>query len=271
MFWRGDDKLLVRYLLGELSEGRRVRLEEELVASEDCHQRLLLAEDELVDAYVRDELSAARRARFETRFLMSAEQKSRIEIARDLKAVGEKVAEHEPEIGPGLSSRKELGKWLVSFGARPAFAATAAALLVVAVLVLPPPPENPQLDGTQLSAVMLMPSVRSETVELPRLELAKDTRVVELEAWVEDKRLYRSFRALLQTSRGETLWRSKDDPKVFSTETDATIRLSLPATVFERSTGSANAARHLLKLEAVDFTGRLEVIGEYEFEVIELL
>ena len=68
MFWRDDDRLLTRYLLGELSGSRQTRLEEKLLADEGWYERLLIVEDELIDAYVRDELVADKRSRFEARF-----------------------------------------------------------------------------------------------------------------------------------------------------------------------------------------------------------
>lgn len=82
----GDEQLLTRYLLGELPEEERSRLEAEYFADPGLFARLLAAEDDLIDAYVRGALSAEAQARFEERFCRSGEQVQRIAFASALKA-----------------------------------------------------------------------------------------------------------------------------------------------------------------------------------------
>jgi anti-sigma factor RsiW len=82
----GDEQLLTRYLLGELSEEERCTLEAEYFADPELFARLLSAEDDLIDAYVRGELSGEMRARFEERFRGSGDQLQRIAFASALKA-----------------------------------------------------------------------------------------------------------------------------------------------------------------------------------------
>jgi len=75
---------LVKYLLGELPEEERDRLESEYLANPQLHEQLLATEDELIYAYVRGQLSFDRRASFERLFLESEDRRSRLDFARAL-------------------------------------------------------------------------------------------------------------------------------------------------------------------------------------------
>jgi len=81
-----DDALLVGYLLGEVSEQQRTRVELEYLKRPDALERLAAVEHELIDAYVGDELPADRRRRFEAVLLPSAAIQRRVEFARQLSA-----------------------------------------------------------------------------------------------------------------------------------------------------------------------------------------
>lgn len=76
-----SDQLLHRYLLGDLSEEERTRIEERVLADEDYYRHLLIIEDELRIAYARRSLSAADRQRFEERFLIFADEQDKVETA----------------------------------------------------------------------------------------------------------------------------------------------------------------------------------------------
>jgi len=81
------EKVLARYLLGELSEAEQVRLEERAFADPRLVAEIAGVEDDLIDEYVRGELSPAQRRRFESRFLASAARRQRVEFARALSRV----------------------------------------------------------------------------------------------------------------------------------------------------------------------------------------
>jgi hypothetical protein len=76
--------LLKRYLLGDLPDEEKERLEERCKADETLNEDLRTAENDLIDAYVCQELSVPQRRQFETRFLNSPEGRVRIEVARML-------------------------------------------------------------------------------------------------------------------------------------------------------------------------------------------
>ena len=77
-----DDELLVRYLLGELPDDERERLQDAYFTDDVLFARLLVAEDDLIDAYVRGTLTEAQRRRFEQRFGPSPAQARRLKFAR---------------------------------------------------------------------------------------------------------------------------------------------------------------------------------------------
>ncbi len=77
-------KRIMRYLLGELSEEERSRLEEEYFADPAFFQEVRARRNDLIDAYLRGELSGDERAQFETFFMASPRRRKRVEFARTL-------------------------------------------------------------------------------------------------------------------------------------------------------------------------------------------
>ena len=76
-----DKTLLMRYLLGDLPEPDRERLEEQYFVSDDSWEALRAAEHDLIDAYVRGELSQRQREQFESYFLTSSRNRQHLELA----------------------------------------------------------------------------------------------------------------------------------------------------------------------------------------------
>jgi len=64
-----DTRLLIRYLLGDLGEEEKEKIEERYASDDSFYFKLLATEDELIDAYVLGQISADDRARFEQAYL----------------------------------------------------------------------------------------------------------------------------------------------------------------------------------------------------------
>ncbi len=79
-----DQKLVVRYLLGQLPEEEQQRLEERAFSDQEYLRNVLAVERDLIDEYVRGELSAVERQQFEKLFLASPERRRKVEFARAL-------------------------------------------------------------------------------------------------------------------------------------------------------------------------------------------
>lgn len=79
-----ENKLINRYLLGELSEDELAQVEERYFADEDFFARLVDAENSLVDSYVRGNFSVVERGKFERQFLTTPQRRQKIKFAQSL-------------------------------------------------------------------------------------------------------------------------------------------------------------------------------------------
>jgi len=140
------------YLLGELSEKERARLEEEYFADDALFEEIRVAETELIDSYVRRRLSDTERSRFEARYLAFPELRKRVDLARVL---AEKADSAGTPIG-GRSVRwwqwSPEGRWWP----RPAMVAAMAAVALLVVVVgawwLAKTPTRPETTTARLEA-----------------------------------------------------------------------------------------------------------------------
>ena len=106
---RSEDKVMVRYLLGELPEKEQVALEELCFTDNDTFERMWASENELVDDYVRDRLQGPERDRFESHYLASPVHQRRVQAAKFL--LGAAATPELPQ--PSLAER--LKQWLGGF------------------------------------------------------------------------------------------------------------------------------------------------------------
>jgi hypothetical protein len=82
-----NEKLIARYLLGDLPEDQQVAIEDRAFADKEYLASITAVENDLIDEYVRNELSQTQRQRFESRFLVSAERRKRVAFAKALAGV----------------------------------------------------------------------------------------------------------------------------------------------------------------------------------------
>jgi len=131
-----NEKLIARYLLGELSEKQQVEIEDRAFADKEYLAGITAVENDLIDEYVRQELSEKQRQQFEKRFLASAERRKRVEFARALAnvvveaPVAEKIS--RPVAHSAASWRVSLQTFVSGLNpaARIAFAAAMLLLLI---------------------------------------------------------------------------------------------------------------------------------------------
>src|SRR5262245_42673804 len=102
-----NEKMLIRYLLGELSEAEQLNLEERFFTDDEFYAQLLACEDELRYDYARGTLSKSERQLFERRFLTSPEARRKTQLAQavlarlDARSVEEAQAQRrEPKKSP---------------------------------------------------------------------------------------------------------------------------------------------------------------------------
>jgi hypothetical protein len=105
-----NEKLLVRYLLGDLPEEQRLQVEGLFLGDDQHYERLLALEDELFYDYTQGRLSLGERAQFEEQFLASGPNSKRALIASALvRKISEAAPGETPE--PGLAERDRRFGW----------------------------------------------------------------------------------------------------------------------------------------------------------------
>jgi hypothetical protein len=82
-----SDKLIARYLLGELPEEQQIEIEDRAFQDQEYLATITAVENDLIDEYARQELSETERRKFEARFLVSAERRKRVAFAKALATV----------------------------------------------------------------------------------------------------------------------------------------------------------------------------------------
>src|SRR5947209_4000978 len=87
-----DDRLLIGYLVGSLTEQEAERLDELSVADDQVAADLHAVEHDLVDAYVRGELLGDTLRRFEAHYLSSPDARAKVTFARALLKYQERAA-----------------------------------------------------------------------------------------------------------------------------------------------------------------------------------
>ena len=129
-----DDRVIARYLLGELSEEEQTQLEEHAFSDPDYLQHVRAVEKDLIDEYARGELSGTARPAFERRFLASEHRRRQIEFARAFaKVAAEGSATASSEVAPAA-----ITSWWNSFlvfrrGPHLAFRFSLAAIAIVVI------------------------------------------------------------------------------------------------------------------------------------------
>jgi len=129
-----NEKLISRYLLGELPEEQQVEIEDRAFSDREYLASITAVENDLIDEYVRGELSAHARQRFESRFLASAERRKRVEFAKALRTVtSESTAPERKLVQPATtwSWRESLYAFINGLNPAARLAFVAATILVV--------------------------------------------------------------------------------------------------------------------------------------------
>src|SRR5438128_1340351 len=95
---------LRQYLLGQLDDGAREKIEEDLLANQELFEELQVIEDELIDDYVNGSLSTGNRSQFEKHFLSTNDRREQLSFGhtlhRYLKSKSATVATEREEVKP---------------------------------------------------------------------------------------------------------------------------------------------------------------------------
>jgi hypothetical protein len=289
------DEAAVRYLLGEMKEEEKTALEQGVVGEEDSFEQVAAVEDELIDDYLSGALTAEERDRFEKVYLGSSERRERVEFARALhRRLSEKsrtspVAPFSPRVPRPFNTL--LAAAAVLFGAIGLyFAWTSIELRRENGSVSRRDQDlSRQLSEVQNRADRLQRDLERQQTEMARLSeqlanlqsqaakavsfvltggLVRDggtLQTLQIPAGIETVRLtlplsdasYVSYRAVIQTPEGKTVWKGDAAPTVPGAR-------SLLFTVPARALASGD---YILSVAGITASGRSETAADISFRV----
>src|SRR5690242_6419872 len=125
-----SDAALRQFLLGDVGDEERQRIESSFLTNAQARDRILTAEQDLVEDYLEDSLTPADKEKFLSLYGSTPEQQQKLRITKSIKdwaAAEQKVT----SIGPATTSYwKRLRERL---GPKPMFAIPLAATAVIAI------------------------------------------------------------------------------------------------------------------------------------------
>lgn len=255
-----SDEVLVRYLLGGLSDEESERLDERSVTDAEFADRLRSVEHDLADAYVRRELSAADREEWERRYLVSERGRQDLDLAQALLARERRA----PAVRYGTSFTWGL--------------AAAAALLVTTVVAYfavvhrsSPVPvsasiapaagqaSTPSAAPLRIAALTLTPMTRS-LAEEPSLQLSAATEQVQLTLILEPNDFQRYDVAVRDLSTNGIVWRAAGVPAATPMGATRALVISMPASALQ-------SRRYLITVNGAR-SRSADIIGTYPLRIV---
>lgn len=214
------DLLIRRFLLGEVDDEERQRIEGLFIADPEANQRLLIAEDDLIENYLEDSLTPLECEKFLAQYGNTPSQRRRLRIVKSLREYGLASA------GPARAASPPIPKWRMFLSGlklrNPNFFVPLAAALTIALVVgivwlvelrnkraqesnqrvaiereladLNAPSSARQVTPSIVLPPVSLRSVQSQSEITP----GDDTRVVELQLLWAQKERYASYRAVVR-------------------------------------------------------------------------
>jgi hypothetical protein len=293
-----DDQLLIRYLVGSLSEDETERLDELSIADDRFAADLHGVEHDLVDAYVRGALVGDTLRRFEVHYLSSPAGQAKVAFARALqrypKRGGSALEGHAGTTWPGAA--RGILQWSLAAAAM-AFLAIAGYLLsenvrlkrqlldvraglegrqqqleqqlrqeqsanAETVRELDRVRQSPaRLQGTPplLASFVLLPPTRGAT-ELPTLSIPRGAGAVAVQVNLETDD-FPSYRATLRApATGQIVWRSAN-LQAFGVTGSKALSITLGVDLLTPRT-------YQLEVSGIPTRGAAESAGNYPFRVV---
>ncbi|MEN3326046.1 MAG: hypothetical protein V7638_853 [Acidobacteriota bacterium] len=271
------DAALRQFLLGDVDDEERQRIESLFVTDALSRERVLTAEQELVEDYLEESLTAADKERFLRQYGSTPAQRRKLRIS---KSITDWAAGETRVAATGLSATSFWGRLSARLAVKPMFiipiAATAVIAIVLAVVWLNSRTEQRHRQAAlnqelaQLNAPESLNHVPPGLVSItlrsglvrgvePQQELGKapDTQTVELRLIWSQKEHYSNYRAVVRrVSSNESFTL----PTVKPENDGSTIRLRVPAHRFTRGV-------YRVELTGVAPDGSTSPAEEYQFTV----
>ncbi|NNE66059.1 MAG: hypothetical protein HKN33_05780 [Pyrinomonadaceae bacterium] len=130
-----NEKLIHKFLHGELPEQERFEFEEKFVADPDLFDEVRAVEDELIEKYVRGWMDSAERLKFEQAFLTTEKRRERVGFSRQLiEQARENQEVSAAKKNDGMTSEESVFQKLGALFVSPKFALAATLLVLIAAI-----------------------------------------------------------------------------------------------------------------------------------------
>jgi len=206
-----SEETIVRYLLGEMSDEDRSRMEERLAHEPSFFYLVASVEDDLIMQFVRGELDSHKLSRFNEVYMNAPSKQARVESARALRQAVREIAGGRGPLG------KNLGRLVL------ATMATTIGAIFVGMLWLPPrkPPAQPQTKVVVTAQFKERTSYASFSLEPGLTRSSGGTQIkvpagigeVHFELVVEDTSAHKIYTAVLGTPEHPATWTGPVSPK----------------------------------------------------------
>ena len=252
------DALIRRFLLGDVDEEERERIERRFISDHEVYDKIVVLEDELIEDYLEDSLTASDREKFYAQYGHTPEERRRLRIVKAIKdhAVAEAMSSQR--------ARSAKSKWPNFFAAlrlrNPGFLIPVVAVLIIAFVAglvwlmdirnkraeetnrraaiereladLNAPSGVGKVTPQAFSLVLPPGSVRSVGPE-NEFRARTDIRVVELQLLWTQKEQYPSYQAVLRRV-GDSERLTIPNLHVQETAGGTAVPLKLPAHILTR-------------------------------------
>ena len=271
------DALLREFLLGQLADEDRERIEDLFLTDSRTRDRVLAVEQDLIDDYLEDSLSQEEKERFLSRYAQTDEQRRKLRITGAIKDWAVREARTSHPDAPVATVWSRFRTWL---GLKPRFLVPITVTILIAVVLaivwlnsrveqrkhLAIEQELAQLNSpaslrgipAEMTSLALRPvSVRSVEPQA-ELQIPTGTRIVELQLpWIQSERysVYQAEVKRVDERESFTI------PNLQAENDDRyTIRLRLPAQMLRRG-------HYQINLTGVNANSSAGSIEDYSFVV----
>jgi hypothetical protein len=289
-----DEALLVKYLLGSLTDEEQVEIENRAFEDSNYMAALDAIEAELIDAYVRAQLSQAERRAFERRFLMSPGRRNKVEFAKALASIASESQADTPivtwqtvlgfvrgwkPIAQVAAAMTILilvvgGSWLIIQNAamrsrltlleaqRRQFEIRQKELRPKLAVQSPgrqsPAPGMPSTPA--VASLVFLPGLTRAENRVEQLQLSPSVQIVHVEIQLEARDDYPRFRTELHTRSGKDILSEDNLPR---RRTDAGYSV-----IFDMPASALPAGQYELALKGILNNQSVQDIGYYYFSVV---
>lgn len=272
-----SDAALRQFLLGDVDDEERQRIESSFLTDARARERILTAEQDLVEDYLEDSLTIADKEKFLSLYARTSEQRRKLRITKSIKnwAASERTA-----TAVNSSATSFWGRLTGRFALKPVFVIPIAATAVIAVVIALVwlngrtdernrqaalnqelaslnDPDSLRQNPPGLVSLTLRPgSLRGVEAQQEVLKRA-DTQTVELQLIWAQKDRYPAYSAIVsRVSSNESV----TSPALHAENDGNTIRLRIPSRFLTRGV-------YRVELSGIPRDGSASPTEEYQFTV----